>query len=309
MDLPKTLTLSSRRPIPWKGYTMVIAAAILWALSGTVAQILFQQRGISPGWMVSVRLLGSGILLLLIASLQKEPQRIWAIWKEKKELGSLLLYGLVAMPGVQYTFFATIKASNIATATLLQYLAPVLVFLYVVLSRRKFPGFIQIFAVVLALIGTFLLITNGSLDKLIISSEAVFWGLTSALAFAFYTLQPLRLLKRWGSTLTMGWGMLIGGVELSFFYPPWQIQGQLWSWNTAFLVVFVVTPGTLIAFYLFMESLRYNSPTESSLLAIIEPLTATFVSVVWLQVPFGFYEIIGGVCILGTVTLLTLQKE
>lgn len=101
----------------------------------------------------------------------------------------------------------------------------------------------------------------------------------------------------------------LGGIELSFFFPPWHMEGQIWDGSTVFFVAFIILPGTLIPFYLFMESLHHNTPTESSLLANIEPLTAAIVSAIWLQAPMGFFEILGGLCIIGTVTLLTFQSD
>ncbi len=47
-----------------KGLMLVIIGAMLWGISGTVAQYLFQKKGFSPEWLVVIRLLVSGIILL-----------------------------------------------------------------------------------------------------------------------------------------------------------------------------------------------------------------------------------------------------
>lgn len=49
-----------------KGIVLVIFAAVLWGVSGTVAQYLFQKR-FTPEWLVVIRLLLSGIILLCYA--------------------------------------------------------------------------------------------------------------------------------------------------------------------------------------------------------------------------------------------------
>ena len=105
---------------------MVLIGAVLWGISGTVAQYLFQYYGFSPEWLVVVRLLVSGTILLGLASL-KGNQKIWDIWKDKKDVPSLILFSIFGMLAVQYTFFAAIKYSNAATATVLQYLAPAMI--------------------------------------------------------------------------------------------------------------------------------------------------------------------------------------
>ena len=290
-----------------KGILLVLSAATLWGISGAVAQYLFHQKGFTPEWLVVIRLLISGILLLFFAKI-KENLNIWDIWKNKNDITSLILYSIFGILAVQYTYFAAINHSNAATATILQYLAPMLIFCYSAIRTKSFPSAKEIFAVFLALLGTFLLVTQGSIQSLSISGLAFFWGLSSALALAFYTLQPINLLSRWGSALITGWGMLIGGISFSFIHPPWVFQGQ-WSLDTFLAVTFIVIFGTVITFYFYLESLRYNTATETSLLACAEPLAAALIAVIWLKVPFGISEWLGTFCILSTIIILSLIKN
>lgn len=289
------------------GITMVLVAASLWGISGTVAQYLFQQQKFSPEWLVVVRLLASGLLLLWFTSLRSE-RSIWEIWRSRYDVMSLLIFSIIGMLGVQYTYFAAINHSNAATATILQYLAPVLVALFIVVRMKKLPSRLEVLAISLALIGTFLLVTKGSVTSLSISGIALFWGLASAVGLAFYTLQPHKLLARWGSGVVVGWGMLIGGIAFSFVHPPWKFVGE-WSLQSAVAVSFIIIFGTLIAFYCYLESLSYISASETSLLACVEPLSAAFLSVVWLKVTFGLVEWGGTFCILSTIIILSLNKQ
>lgn len=290
-----------------KGIMMVLIGAVLWGISGTVAQYLFQYSGFTPEWLVVVRLLISGTILLCLASL-KGNQKIWGIWKEKKDVLSLVFFSIFGMLAVQYTFFAAINHSNAATATVLQYLAPVMISSFIAIRAKRIPKIKEIVAVVLALLGTFLLVTKGSMSSLSISGIALFWGLTSAVALAYYTLQPLRLLANWGSAIVIGWGMLIGGISFSFIHPPWKFVGQ-WSFNAFLAVIFIIIFGTLIAFYCYLESLKYISASETSILASVEPLSAAFLSVVWLHVSFGLEEWLGTLCIISTIILLSFVKN
>ncbi|HEU5140884.1 MAG TPA: EamA family transporter [Bacillales bacterium] len=288
------------------GFAMVLCGSTLWGLSGTVAQRLFEEGGFQAGWLVTMRLLVSGALLLLALA----PKiNIFQIWRSKRDGLQLVLFGIIGMLAVQYTYFAAIETGNAATATLLQYLGPAMITVYLALRLKQFPKPREIIAVFLALAGTFFLVTNGSLQDLTISPAAVTWGLASAAALAFYTLYPENLLKKWGAALVVGWGMLIGGAGLSLVFPPWQTSGQHWSGMTFGFVAFVIVFGTLVAFFLYLESLKYIKPTETSLLACAEPLTAAIAAIVWLHVPFGIYQVVGGLCILATVVLLSLKKE
>lgn len=290
-----------------KGITLVIIGAMLWGISGTVAQYLFQEKEFSAEWLVVIRLLASGLILLLY-SLMKGKQEIWTIWKSKHSILSLLLFSIIGMLGVQYTYFAAIKYGNAATATILQYLSPVIVTCYLALRTRKMPNSQEIIAVILAMLGTFLIITKGNIHSISISKLALFWGISSAFAAAFYTLQPRSLLAKWSSTVVVGWGMLIGGIAFSFIHQPWNFTGQ-WSITSIFAVIFVVLFGTLIAFYCYLESLKYIQPTEASVLSSVEPLSAAFLSVLWLHVPLDVSQWLGTACIIFTVVILSRIKK
>lgn len=294
----------------YKGYTMAMIGATLWGVSGTAAQKLFQNEGFQPGWLVTVRMIITGILLLLFAGIKNNRQyKVWSILNDSTGRVSILIFGIVGMLGVQYAYFMSIESGNAATATLLQYLAPMFIVIYLAIRFRKIPSLYETIAVCLAILGTFLLVTNGTLQRLTISLSAVAWGVGSAIALAFYTLYPKTLLEKWGSVIVVGWGMIIGGIGLSLINPPWQMYGQNWSLISGAYVVFVVIFGTLIPFYLYIDSLRYIQPTEASLLGSAEPLSATIVSVFWLHIPLEMYEIIGGLCIICTVVILALRSE
>ena len=290
-----------------KGIILVIIGAMLWGISGTVAQFLFQTKGFSAEWLVVIRLLVSGLILLLYAFTEGN-QDIWKIWKSKHDSWSLIIFSIIGMLGVQYTYFAGIKYGNAATATILQYLSPAIITCYLIIQNKKIPGLQEIIAIALAMFGTFFIITKGDIHTISISKLALFWGISSAFAAAFYTLQPRYLLANNGSALVVGWGMLIGGIAFSFIHQPWNFTGQ-WSISSIFAVIFVVIFGTLIAFYCYLESLKYIQPTEASVLSSVEPLSAAFLSILWLHVPFGIPEWLGTVCILVTIIILSQVKN
>lgn len=286
---------------------MIITAAALWGFSGTVAQYVFQ-NGVLPGTMVTVRMLGSGILLLLLGTLQQQTF-VWAIWKSKQDRFKVIVFGLIGILGSQYTFFEAIDKGNAAAAALLQYMGPLFIMLYVAMRLRKMPNVNEFFALFLALFGTALLVTNGSFHTLNVPMEAVIWGLTSAITLAIYTLYPVNLLGKWGSVNVVGWGMIIGAIAIAFVHPPWEIFEQITSFNTGFFVVFIIIFGTLVPYYLFIDSLRTIQPSEASIIACAEPLAAVVASIVWLNVPFGLIQSFGGLSILVAVVLLALKSQ
>lgn len=285
------------------GYFLAILAALLWGVSGTLAQFLFQNRGITPEWLVTTRLLISGIVFLIIA-LSTNPAEVFKPFKNKVDSLHMIGFGIFGMLAVQYTYFAAIKHSNAATATILQYSGPVLIACYSALKEKRIPSPKEIFAIILAMLGTFLIVTHGSLESLSITSVALFWGLISAVALAVYSILPINLMNKYQATVVVGWGMLIGGLAFSLLNNPFAAPGE-WDLYSYLFSAGIILLGTMVAFYSYMLSVKIVGPTVASLLACAEPLSAALIAVLWLNTPFGMYDGIGTVCILITITMLT----
>lgn len=213
------------------------------------------------------------------------------------------------MLAVQYTYMASINHGNAAVATLLQYLAPVMIIIYLILRKQAALTRQDLLTVSLALGGCFFLLTNGSLSGLSVPTPAIVWGVLSGVALAFYTLYAVPLLEQYGSLVIVGWAMIIGGFALSFIHPPWQMDFTSLTVEAYVYLVFVTIFGTMIAFWFYIESLQSLSPKETSLLGSLEPLAAVLTTVFWLNEPFEFFQWVGTACIIGMILLLALNKK
>ncbi|MER1985224.1 MAG: EamA family transporter [Solibacillus sp.] len=291
------------------GFLLVISGCFFWGIGGTASQKLFQSEGIEVGWLVVARLLISGVLLLLTQALFKDRKQIVEIWQDKSSATRLIIFSIVGMLAVQYTYMESISLGNAAVATLLQYLAPVMIIVYTVLRKQASFTRRDAVTVTLALSGSFLLLTNGSLSALAVPFPAVVWGLLSGVTLAFYTLYAIPLLARYDSLVVVGWAMLVAGVVMSFFHAPWDVDISSWSAATIIYLIIVIIFGTMLAFWFYIESLQSLKPKETSLLGNIEPLTAVVATVVWLKEPFGSFQWIGAGLILLMMVYLAVKKS
>ncbi|MFL0364934.1 DMT family transporter [Pseudobacillus sp. 179-B 2D1 NHS] len=297
------------RPTRRTGLFLVITGAIFWGVGGTVAQKLFQQYAIDVNWLVTTRLLIAGFLLLTVQFFVKDRSEVFGVWKNRGTAVQLIIFGLLGMLAVQYTYMVSIKYGNAAVATLLQYLAPVMIIIYLILRKQTVLTRQDLLTVSLALGGCFFLLTNGSISSLSVPTIAIIWGVLSGLSLAFYTLYAVPLLEQYDSLVIVGWAMTIGGFSLSFIHPPWQMDFTGLTAEAYLYLVFVIIFGTMIAFWFYIESLQSLSPAETSLLGSLEPLAAVLTTVFWLKEPFGFFQWAGTACILGMILLLALNKK
>ncbi len=284
-----------------KGFILLIVGSVLWGTMGVVVQYLLENKQFDPAWITSARLTAAGFILLVVDKILN-GSKIMAIWN-KRDAANILVFSVFGMIGTQFCYIEAIHYSNAATATILQYLMPVIILVYLLFKEKRGPMFKESLCLSMAVIGTFLLITKGHFDSLAISPAALFWGLLSAVAAAVYTLQPRRMLKRYSSAYVVGWGMLGGGILLSFYRSPFQFTGVM-DMEAIFALSFVIVFCTVISFWGYVESTKYLYPTEVGTLSSIEPFSAVLLTIMCLNVSFGVAEIIGGLLILSTIFII-----
>ncbi|NLI63105.1 MAG: EamA family transporter, partial [Methanosarcinaceae archaeon] len=251
-----------------KGVLLAAGGASLWGGSGAAAQYLFSTTDISTTWLVAVRLITAGILLTAI-SLAHAPQQVRALTHQRRNVGYLLAFAVLGMMNSQLSYFLAVKYSNAPTATVIQYLQPVIIIVWLAFAQRQWPRRIDCISIVIALIGTFYLVTGGRLNTLTLTPVALFWGLWCAVAAALYTLLPQSLLKRYDALAVCGLAMLVSGILLipSLFTIPWPhlSSGDWW------LVIYIIVGGTMLSYTMFLQSIRYISPSVTGILSAFEP--------------------------------------
>lgn len=285
-----------------KGIIYTLIGAALWGLSGTCGQYLFQYQTVSPEWLTVVRLFIAGGILTAITAV-KAPQNYVAIFKNKQHLTKLLLFAIFGILVCQYTYLVTISYTNSGTATVLQYLGPIFILIFMCLKNRKLPTKIEALAISCAVLGTFLIATHGDPTSLVLSKQGLIWGILSALALMTYTLLPRDLLPIYGSATVMALGMLISGIILFPLVRFWELEVVV-DMGGVLAIVGVTFLGTLISFYLYMEGIKLIGPVKASMVASAEPVSATIISFLWLGTAFGIMDIVGFAFIICTVFLL-----
>ena len=232
------------------------------------------------------------------------------ILKNGKDLLSIVIFGIFGMMGTQYTYFTAIEYSNAAIATVLTYFGPTLVLVYVCMREARRPLKYEIFSIVLSMFGVFLLATHGNFSGLQISFKALFWGMLSAMTLVVYTIQPEKILKKYGTTAVVAWGMFIGGIISIFMFNPWKVD-VIFDFTTFIFFIIIIFSGTIAAFVLYLTGVTMIGPTKASIIACVEPVSATIFSIIFMGVTFGFLDIIGFICVISTIFIVAIfdKKE
>lgn len=295
----------------WRGVVAALIGGAMWGFSGTCAQYLYQHYEIDPLFITWVRMLGSGILfLILLASTQRGKLR--AIAGDNRELGRLALFGIAGLFLCQFTYTTSVNATNAGTATVLQSLNTVFILAATCLMMRRAPRAMEIGGLALALVATWLIATKGNLTALMIPPAGLAWGLINAASCTFYIMYPKHLFARWGSLPVTGIGMLIGGIAAVAI---WGLGG-LWGaapvvpqlgFDGVLVLAAIVVVGTLAAFGLYLHGVSIVGSVKGGLLGTTEPASAMVFAALWLGTMFTWADWIGLVLMVAMIFLVTLS--
>ncbi|MBQ3011273.1 MAG: EamA family transporter [Oscillospiraceae bacterium] len=273
-----------------------------WGFSGNCGQYLFNIHNVDPQWLTVVRMITAGLIIVMI-TLVRRPDAVKECFTTPKDALTLIAYGVFGLLLSQYTYLEAINATNAGTATVLQYIGPVLVMVLVCVTAKRLPKLHEAISIVLVVIGTFLLATHGNIHTMVINPAGLFWGLFAACTLVLYTMLPKKIAPKYGAFMTTGFGTLIGGLTFFAVIRPWPmlIQLPVTAWLAVAGMIFL---GTVAAYPMYLQGVNDLGPVKASMLASIEPVSAAVISAVWLGSEFAPQDFVGFACILATVFLL-----
>lgn len=296
-----------RRPVV--GYAMVMIAAILFAVNGTVSKVVLSS-GLDSLELTQARATGAfaGFALALLLT------RPRALRVRLGELPFLVVFGIAGVAFVQWLYFVSIHRLPIGIALLLEYLAPILIALYARTFMHEHVRRRIWLALVLAVGGLSLVVeawTGLAFDGLGVAA-----GLAAAVAYSIYVLMAERQVGRRDPTSLLAYGFLFAALFWAVVRPVWRfpfgrvaesvpLQGRLdgLSLPVWALLLFVVVVGTMITFLLVTTALHFISATRVGIVAMLEPVAAGVVAFVWLGESFGLAQLVGGSIVLAGIIL------
>jgi drug/metabolite transporter (DMT)-like permease len=287
-----------------KGYLCSMFAAILWASSGTAGKALFE-TGMTPFELVQIRLtLSTVIMALFFGIFSRGLFRI-----QVKDIAYFLIFGGVAMAMVQSTYFYAISKIQVAAATLIQYLAPILVTIYSVCFWKERLTPVKLIALMLSLGGCYLVVGGYDLQLLQMNLLGIVGGLGAAVSGAGYTLLGERGMHRYKPSTVLFYAMAFGALTWHIIYPPFHYVEAGFSMGQWKFILYIVVMGTIIPFGLYFIGINYIRSTRAIITATLEPISAGFIAFLFLGEALEALQILGGMAVVGAIVLLQTQRE
>jgi drug/metabolite transporter (DMT)-like permease len=294
----------AREPHPFLGYGMVLVAATLWAVNGTVSKVILDE-GVSSLRLSEVRSTGAFVgLALVLAVVAPGTLRV-----SRRELPLLALFGVCGLAFVQWFYFVAIHRLEIGVALLIQYLAPLLVALWARFVMHR-PVRRRIWlALGLALVGLSFVLELGAGTEL--DGLGVAASLLAAASYAFYILLAEREVSRRDPVSLTTYGFLFASLFWAAIQPWWSFPTGVfddaasgaWGLPVWSLMTWMVVLGTIVPFGLLVSALRFIPATRAGITAMIEPVAATIVAWLWLGEALGAAQLAGGSLVLAGIVL------
>lgn len=287
-----------------RGYLSILGATLFWGVSATVAKLLFTQN-VDTLVLVQTRIsLSCVILLLYFLLFRRDLLRI-----RIKDLYRFALLGVIGIAGSNFTYYFTIRETNVATAILLQYLAPVLVFLYAAFTREEELNASKIVAGAVSLAGCFLAIAGKDLSILQISNAGLLSGVASACCWGFTNIWLRRILKDYKVWTALIYAFISATVFWLVVNPPWNLVAAQYSaetWGTFFLFALI---SILIPHSLYFAGMRYLTASRGIITATFEPIVAIGSAYVILGEALSPVQLAGAALVIAAIALLQLRQD
>jgi len=262
---------------PPLGYLYIASAAFCWGVSASLGRAAFTGRlpgfealrPIDPLILSQSRTTFSFLLLLpLLGSLRG--------WRRLRlsipDVRDACLIGVLGVAASNYFYYLAIQRTNVATAIIVQYTAPIWVLIYAVARRQQAPTSRRVGAVALALAGIALVIGVFGTSLLRLDTIGILAGLLAAFSFAFYNIGGHNILTRHDR-----WTVLLyitGSASLFWLVinPPWKIAGAHYSSAQWLFLLFFSLLSVLLAFSFYFGGLQHLEPTRAIVVSCLEPV-------------------------------------
>ena len=240
------------------GGLLALSAAAMFGISGAVAGGVFAE--IDPARVAQSRSLIAAVLLTAFA--------LWrGVFRLEDGLAKFVVLGL-NLALVNVTFYWAIDRLGVGPGATVQFLAPVLVLVWIAAVRREHVSPVAWMAAVGAVFGVGLVTKAWALGTSDLIGIAA--GLASAFLFAAYLIYGEYLGETYAPAQLGAWGFVFASIFWAIVLPWWSFPFEAAQANIADLLVIGIL-GTALPFIVEFAALSLASSGIVGIVATAEP--------------------------------------
>jgi DME family drug/metabolite transporter len=304
---------------PLRGYFYIWSAAFLWGVSATLGRAAFTGRLLPGGASLGSSLAKIDPLILsqsratlslaVLLPVLLVRRGASALRVPGRDLVQLFLLGVLGVAVSNYFYYLAIQRTNVATAIILQYTAPVWVLLYTTIRGAQRPSWRRSAAVGLAVVGCALavgFVGSGGFRMDKIGATA---ALLAAFSFAFYNVGGHKVLARYDRWKVLLWVLIGTSTFWIFVNPLWKIVAahynrQQWEFMLVFSLVSVLGP-----FSCYFAGLQHLEPTRAIVASCLEPVFSIVLTALVLGELVRPMQTVGISLVLVAIVLIQLPER
>ncbi|HUM04768.1 MAG TPA: EamA family transporter [Terriglobales bacterium] len=299
---------------PLRGYFFIAGAALFWGMAATLGRAAFTGKLLPGGALHEIdplilsqsrTTLALAVLLPILllrqgTAILKVPRR------------DLIQFGLLGIFGVatsNYFYYVGIQRTNVATAIILQYTAPVWVLLYSVIRGGQRPSLRRTLAVALAVIGCALAVGFVGTRGLRLDTWGVIAATLAAFCFSFYNIGGHGVLARYDRWKVLLWVLIWASAFWAIVNPPWKVVAahygrEQWTFLLLFAFVSIIGP-----FSCYFAGLQYLEPTRAVVVSCLEPVFSIVFAAMALGELLRPLQTLGIVVVLFAIVLIQMRER
>ena len=293
---------------PLRGYLYIGSAALFWGIAATLGRAAFTGRlpritleAIDPLILSQSRTTLSLLVLLPVLLFRRGAPELRV---PGRDLVRFLLIGVLGVAASNFLYYLAIQRTNVATAIILQYTAPVWVLLYSVLRGGQRPSVRRGAAVGLAVAGCALAVGFAGSGGLSLDPVGVSAALLAAFSFAFYNVGGHSVLARYDRWKVLLWVLASAATFWMFVNPPWKVVSAhysraQWGFMMIFSLVSVLGP-----FSCYFAGLQHLEPTRAVVASCLEPVFSIVIAAIALGELLRPLQTLGIVVVLVAIVLI-----
>ncbi len=306
---------ANSHPHALRGYFYIASAALSWGISATLGRAAFTGHllpgGASLGAINPLIISQSRVTLSLVVLLPiLLARRGWAaLAVPRGDLLRLFLLGVLGVAASNYLYYVAIQRTNVATAIILQYTAPVWVLLYTVARGAQRPSWRRSAAVALAVMGCTLAVGLVGSGGFRMDMRGVTAALLAAFSFAFYNVGGHVLLARYDHWKVLLWVLAGTSAFWIVVNPPWKIMTAHYGRDQwAFMAVFSLV-SVLVPFSCYFAGLQHLEPTRAIVVSCLEPVFSIVIAAIVLGELLHPVQTLGIVLVLVAIVLIQMPER
>jgi drug/metabolite transporter (DMT)-like permease len=298
-------------------YLLVPAACVLYGINQPLSRVLIDEQ-LPAKYLAAARMIAVAVVFLGWVLLRYRDQV-----PRGRELGMLLIFGIVGIAGLQWMLTESISRLDVGVALTIGYTAPLLCALWCLVVRKQHQPAAVWLLMALAMLGLALALGVGGDTFSDLPAAGVVFAFGVAVLFAYYALHGEVLLRTSPAPVVLGIAAPAAAIFWTLTFAP------LWDFPTEALtddmslggnLSDIVLPGSLVLLWsmifgtalpyaLYLVGIGRVGPTFGLLSGTLEPIVAVIAAWLWIDQVLTALQVLGCVIVFGSVIAVQFVRS